>query len=81
MNDQLPQLVVGQDIDLVPGERINIVRNRINGDLYYTSDRYQQEIGGEKFVGIFRQPVNKQVKINWMRQDQLIKIGRGTSYK
>jgi len=81
MNDQLPQLVVGHDIDIAPGERINIVRNRINGDLYYTSDRYQQEIGGEKFVGIFRQPVNKQVKINWMRQDQLVKIGRGTSYK
>jgi hypothetical protein len=41
MNDQLPQLGVGHDIDIAPGERINIVRNRINGDLYYTSDRYQ----------------------------------------
>lgn len=78
MNDQLPRLVVGKDIDLAPGERIRIVKNRINGDLYYSSNQYQQEIGGEKFVGVFRRPVNKQVKINWMRQDQLISLGKGT---
>lgn len=78
MNDQLPVLVVGKDIDLAPGERIRIVKNRINGDLYYSSNQYQQEIGGEKFVGVFRRPVNKQVKINWMRQDQLISLGKGT---
>lgn len=78
MNDQLPRLVVGKDIDLEPGERIRIVKNRINGDLYYTSNRYQQEISGEKFVGIFPRPVNKQIRVNWMRQDQLITLGKGT---
>lgn len=77
METQLPKLVAGQDIDLQPGERINIVKNKINGDLYYTSDRYQQEIAGEKFIGIFRRPVNKQIRINWMRRDQLVHVSRG----
>jgi len=81
MDNQLPELVVGKDIDLEPGERISIVKNKINGDLYYTSNRYQQEISGEKFIGIFRRPVNKQIRINWMRRDQLIHVSRGANKK
>lgn len=79
METQLPKLIIGQDIDLEPGEKISIVKNKINGDMYYTSDRYQQEISGEKFIGIFRRPVNKQVKINWMRRDQLVHVSRGAN--
>lgn len=73
----LPKLQVGQDIDLSPGEKIKIVKNKINGDLYYSSNQYQHEINGEKFVGVFRRPVNKQVKVNWMRQDHLTVVGKG----
>ncbi len=78
MESQLPKLIPGQDIDLEPGERINIVKNKINGEMFYSSNRYEQEIGGEKFIGIFKKPVNKQVRINWMRRDHLIHVAKGT---
>lgn len=81
MENTLPQLMAGKDIDLSPGERINIVKNKINGDIYYSSNRYEQEINGEKFIGVFRRPVNKQVKINWMRRDHLITLGKGITFK
>lgn len=81
MENSLPKLQAGKDIDLTPGERINIVKNRINGDTYYSSNRYEQEINGEKFVGVFRKPVNKQIKINWMRKDHLVTLGKGITIK
>ncbi len=77
MGNQLPKLTPGKDIDLQPGERISIVKNKINGELFYSSNKYEQEISGEKFIGIFKKPVNKQVKINWMRRDHLISVGKG----
>ena len=81
MENSLPKLQAGKDVDLNPGERINIVKNRINGDTYYSSNRYEQEINGEKFVGVFRKPVNKQIKINWMRKDHLVTLGKGITIK
>lgn len=77
MQNQLPKLTPGLDIDLQPGERINIVQNKINGEMFYSSNRYEQEINGEKFVGIFKKPVNKQIRINWMRRDHLVSVGKG----
>lgn len=77
MQNQLPKLTPGLDIDLQPGERINIVQNKVNGEMFYSSNRYEQEINGEKFVGIFKKPVNKQIRVNWMRRDHLVSVGKG----
>lgn len=77
MENQLPKLILGKDIDLSPGEHIIIVKNKVNGELFYSSSKYEQEISGEKFIGIFKKPVNKNVRINWMRKDHLVYLGKG----
>jgi hypothetical protein len=51
------RLKVGKDIALAKGERLETYRNKINGEIYYTTNIHGSKfIDGEEFVYVFLRP-------------------------
>lgn len=70
------KLTDGKDIILESDEKIATYRNRMTGDIYYTSNLYNNKyIDGAEFLRVFPKPISPKVRrLNWIRKDQLEKI-------
>lgn len=54
-------------------EKVSRVKSKINGDEFYTSNRYKKIVDGHTFVGVFKQDGPNR-HINWMRKDFIMEI-------
>jgi hypothetical protein len=54
-------------------ERVTQVRSKINGDVFYTSNRYKKIVDGQTFVGVFKHD-GPDRHINWMRKDFIMEV-------
>jgi hypothetical protein len=73
----LPRLVPGQDIRLALGEEISVVKNRLTGNYYYTSNLQTRWLENQEFQGVFLKIRDHELgKFNWIRRDYLIVIAQ-----
>lgn len=54
-------------------EKIIKVENIRTGESYLTSNRYEKDIDGVSFIGVWKEN-DQSRRINWMRRDSLRKI-------
>ena len=70
------KLTVGKDITLLDGEKLLTYRNRINGEILYTTNKYNPKvIDGVEFMMVFTKPTSpKNRRECWMRKDTLERV-------
>lgn len=70
------KLTIGKDISLVKGEKLQTYRNRINGEIVYSTNKYTSKtIDGVEFLMVFPKPKTPSArKVNLMKKDQLERI-------
>lgn len=70
------RLAVGKDILLDHGERLFTFKNKFNGDILYSTSKYQVEnINGKEFIPVFRKPLNpKDRRVNLIAMDAIEKV-------
>lgn len=63
------------EIELQKGEKISKVKNRVTGDIYYSSNLYEKFINGDSYIAVFSKPDGDfRRKMNWMKKDHLHKV-------
>ncbi|MCX7593144.1 MAG: hypothetical protein N2235_05190 [Fischerella sp.] len=71
--------ILGRRLDQpTRNERISQVRNLRTGEIFLTSNLFEKEINGEKFIGVFKsqEQLNRRDP-NWMKKDLLVKHKQG----
>jgi len=70
------RLAVGKDILLEQGERLFTFKNKFNGDILYSTSKYQVEnINGKEFIPVFKKPLNaKDRRVNLIAMDAIEKV-------
>ena len=70
------RLAVGKDILLEQGERLFTFRNKFNGDILYSTSKYQVEnINGKEFIPVFKKPLNpRDRRVNLIAMDAIEKV-------
>ena len=70
------KLAVGKDILLEQGERLFTFKNKFNGDILYSTSKYQVEnINGKEFIPVFKKPLNpKDRRVNLIAMDAIEKV-------
>jgi hypothetical protein len=76
MNKTTVRLLIGKDIILAPKEKLHTYRNRLNGEIVYSSSLYNAKyIDGVEFIQVFSKPQNPTLrKVNLMKKDNLERI-------
>jgi hypothetical protein len=70
------RLAVGKDILLEQGERLFTFKNKFNGDILYSTSKYEVEnINGKEFIPVFRKPLNpRDRRVNLIAMDAIEKV-------
>ena len=70
------RLAVGKDILLEQGERLFTFKNKFNGDILYSTSKYQVEnINGKEFIPVFKKPLNpRDRRVNLIAMDAIEKV-------
>ena len=70
------KLMIGKDIALAKGEKLQTYRNRINGEILYSTNKYGSKvIDGVEFLMVFPKPrTPKDRRVNLMKKDQLERV-------
>jgi hypothetical protein len=75
-NSTKVKLVDGEDIHLEHGERLSTFKNKVTGEVFYSSSKYEtKNIQGKDFIPVFKKPHNpKERRINLIAVDALDRI-------
>jgi hypothetical protein len=70
------KLVDGKDVLLERGERLLTFKNKITGEILYSSNKYNvQNIQGKDFIPVFKKPMNpKERRINLIAMDAIDRV-------
>lgn len=70
------KLMIGKDISLAKGEKLQTYRNRINGEILYSTNRCGiKVIDGVEFLEVFPKPkIPSERRVNLMKKDQLERV-------
>lgn len=75
-NTSNTKLQVGKDIILDRGEKLATYKNKVTGDILYSTNKYAQvNIQGKEFLPVFKKPTNpKERRVNLIALDSLEKV-------
>jgi len=67
------ELIDGKDIYLDKGERILTYKNKVTGEIIYSTSKYTiQNIQGKDFIPVFKKPFNpKERRVNLIAVDAI----------
>ena len=70
------KLVDGKDIHLEKGERLFTFKNKITGEIVYSTSKYAtQNIQGKDFIPVFKKPFNpKERRVNLIATDAIERV-------
>lgn len=70
------KLTIGKDISLAKGEKLQTYRNRINGEIIYSTNKCGSKvIDGVEFLEVFPKPKTpSERRVNLMKKDQLERV-------
>jgi len=70
------KLTIGKDIALAKGEKLQTYRNRINGEVLYSTNMLgSKTIDGVEFLMVFPKPKSpRDRRVNLMKKDQLERV-------
>lgn len=70
------KLEIGKDIILERGEKLITYRNRINGEILYSTSKYEPVwADGKEFIPVFKKPVSpKSRRVNLMAADAVERV-------
>ena len=70
------RLEIGKDILLEKGERLFTFKNKFNGEILYSTNKYQIQIrDGKEFTPVFKKPNNpRDRRVNLIASDALEKV-------
>ena len=70
------RLEIGKDIILEKGEKLLTFKNKFNGELVYSTTKYENvTLDGKEFVPVFRRPISpKDRRFNYIAADAIEKV-------
>jgi hypothetical protein len=70
------ELIDGKDIILEKGEKILTFKNKVTGEIVYSTTKYKtQNIQGKDFIPVFKKPFNpKDRRVNLIAMDAIDRV-------